>query len=75
MLSVQVAGWQMPALQTPLWQSAEAAQTLPVLQAPQTPPQSTSVSVPLRWPSVHVGPWQAPLMQVSLLHVWQMPGR
>jgi hypothetical protein len=60
-LSVQVAAWQMPPVQTPEAQSPATVQALPSLQeAGQEPPQSVSVSVPFLTVSVQVGAWQSP---------------
>src|SRR5262249_31207027 len=41
--------------QKPLWQSALARQRRPVPQAPQEPPQSTSLSLPSSTPSLQGG--------------------
>jgi hypothetical protein len=59
-LSEQVAAWQMPLRQTPLWQSELAMHPLPVPQVGHEPPQSMSVSVPFFTPSVHDGVAQRP---------------
>jgi hypothetical protein len=54
-LSVHDGAWHV-ALQTPSLQSVPALQLFPSSHAGQlTPPQSTSVSLPLSIPSVHVG--------------------
>jgi hypothetical protein len=48
--------WQMPPPQDPLEQSALARQPLPSAQVGQVPPpQSTSVSLPFFWLSMHEG--------------------
>jgi hypothetical protein len=66
--SVQLSSWQTPA-QTRLMQSLPVPQLSPVSQSGHAPPpQSTSVSVPLSTPSVHVAGWQAPERQWLL---WQ----
>ena len=55
------AAWQTPAEQFPLWQSVPTLHILPFAHAGHPgppPPQSTSVSVPLRTPSLQVGAWQ-----------------
>ena len=57
----------MPVLQVPLWQSVETIHALPVLQAPQVPPQSLSVSVPFLTASKQVAPWQTPPAPQTLL--------
>src|SRR5215204_5620340 len=49
--------WQVPASQRALAQSLRLAQVLPLAQRGHvSPPQSTSVSLPLVRPSVQVGP-------------------
>jgi hypothetical protein len=45
-MSVHDGALQMPELQIPLEQSVLILQAFPLLQAAQSPPQSTSVSVP-----------------------------
>src|SRR6185503_12568885 len=61
--------WQVPPLQLALWQSPATWQNWPVTQvAPQTPPQSVSVSVWFLTPSAQVGLWQMPAVQTPL---WQ----
>jgi hypothetical protein len=67
-VSEQVAAAQTPPVQTPEAQSAATAQARPSLQAPQVPPQSTSVSVPFFTVSAqaaarHLPPLQAPVVQ------------
>jgi hypothetical protein len=49
-----------------LWQSEFAEQERPLAQSLQEPPQSTSVSFPLRIPSVQLGARQVPLRQLPL---------
>jgi hypothetical protein len=67
MPSLQVAVAHLPALQTPLWQSAPIEQ-LPAsghwVQFP--PPQSISVSVPFSTPSLHPGALHLPALQTPL---------
>lgn len=46
-------------------QSLSATQVLPTAQAPQLPPQSTSLSSPFLIPSVQVGAAQTPLAQLA----------
>jgi hypothetical protein len=58
----------VPPEQTWLWQSAPTVQPFPSAQAPQEPPQSTSVSLPSLVPSEHEDPaWQRPLTQLEPL--------
>jgi len=52
---VQVATAQRPAVHTWLWQSAASAQREPSPHAVHVPAQSTSLSLPLRTVSLHVG--------------------
>jgi hypothetical protein len=53
MPSVQFAAWHSPALQTRPRQSSRVLQALPSEQGEQAPPQSMSVSLPLRTWSEH----------------------
>jgi hypothetical protein len=70
--SMQLGGAQMrgeAAGHEPLMQSELPRHCLPLPQTGQeAPPQSMSVSVPLRIPSVQLGAWQSPPMQFPL---WQ----
>src|SRR5207244_1180025 len=67
--SRQDGGWQRFASHTRLKQSTEPLQRLPSPQGQQVlPPQSTSLSRPLRTPSQHHGPSHAPFRQNEL---WQ----
>jgi hypothetical protein len=54
-------------LQVPLEQSEPTRQVLPVAQGGQTPPQSTSVSVPFLTASAQLAAWQLPAEQTPLL--------
>src|SRR4051812_2405592 len=85
--SVQLGTWQQrsapgaqpPGAQTPLWQSTAAAQALPLPQSGQRPPQSTSLSLALRTPSLQLAAWQhesrpAPQPPVPQTPLWQSPG-
>jgi hypothetical protein len=64
-----------------LAQSVPALQSVPRPQAGHEPPQSTSVSLPLRAPSVQVGGWQSPPVQMPLAqspaapHAWPLAQR
>jgi hypothetical protein len=53
MPSVQLAAWHSPALQTWPRQSSGVEQAFPSGQGEHAPPQSTSVSLPLRTWSEH----------------------
>jgi hypothetical protein len=72
--SLHVRGWQQRALpgaqararHTPFRQSLAALQLLPVPQAAQSPPQSSSASLPLATSSLQLGTAQRP----SLPHTW-----
>jgi hypothetical protein len=71
--SVQVAAWHRFGApeQTPLWQSPATVQSPFVAQPLQVPPpQSTSVSAPLRVVSAQLGAWHTPPEQTLL---WQSP--
>ena len=64
---MQDAAAQTPDAQTPLVQSLPVAHTCPSAQSfGQLPPQSTSVSSPLRALSVQLGAWQLPPLQTAL---------
>jgi hypothetical protein len=66
--SKQLGTWQVPAEQTPLWQSLPAPQVFPLAQERQTPPpQSTAVSLPFFTPSMQVATWQVPAEQTPLV--------
>jgi hypothetical protein len=52
--SEHVGTWHVPPTHTLLWHSEATEQYRPSLQARQSPPQSMSVSLPLRWPSLQV---------------------
>jgi len=52
----EVHSLQVPSSQYAVVQSRRKWQTLPTAQRGHEPPQSTSVSLPLMKPSVHVGP-------------------
>jgi hypothetical protein len=58
---------QMPPVQVPLRQSVPRLQALPSAHLPQLPPQSTSVSLPFRVPSLQVAAWQIPPEQTRLV--------
>jgi hypothetical protein len=65
--SVQLTAWQV-VLHTALVQSVPPVQSLPSPHLPHVPPQSMSLSLPLRAPSVQPGvtqtlPVQTPLWQ------------
>jgi hypothetical protein len=63
-LSLQLAAWHSPPVQTPLWQSAATMQAFDVAHLPgQEPPQSTSVSDPFLAVSL-----QLLLVQTLLAH-------
>src|SRR3989338_1088789 len=62
--------WQTPLVQTPLWQSEEAAQALRSAHFGQAgPPQSRSVSRLFCLPSVQVG--TVPQMLFAHIFIWQ----
>jgi hypothetical protein len=71
MVSTQLAGTQMCCWQRALAQSPLTEQLFPLAHAvPLVPPQSVSVSSPLRVPSLLLAPWHAcashtPLTQSS----------
>ena len=67
-MSAQLGGWQVPAEQTPFWQSVPARQDFPSGQDGQAPPpQSTAVSLPFFTPSMQLATWQVPAEQTPLV--------
>src|SRR5579859_7807722 len=58
---------QVPAGQTPLWQSAAPPHVLPVSHLAQLPPQSLSVSLPFFTRSEQLAVWQMLPVQTPLL--------
>jgi len=70
-VSVQVGTAHAPLVQTPLVQFPPAPvpvpHILPLAQAGQAPPQSTSVSLPFFTRSVQAAGWHAPAVQTPLL--------
>jgi hypothetical protein len=65
--SLQLGTWQVPALHTADWQSTDAPQSSPALQArAHCPPQSRSVSPPFLLPSSHVAGRHTPSTQEAV---------